>query len=70
MVTSQTFISYKLVTADRIQDPFVIADFGTTAQGSPVDSQEIFTLKIRENPEDNTITYLVVLLEGVIIGGA
>jgi len=66
LVTSQTFISYKLVTADRIQDPFVIADFGTTAQSSP-NTQEIFTLKIRENPEDNTITYLVMLLEGVII---
>lgn len=65
MVTSQTILSHKLVTANRNQDPASLAVFGTTAAATP-DSQEVFIMKITENEADNTITYLVVMLEGVI----
>lgn len=64
MVTSQTFLSHKLITVDRDQDPFSLATFGTTAQ-TP-DSQETFIMKISENEFNNTITYLVGIIEGVI----
>lgn len=65
MVTSQTFVSYKLVTLDRDQVANSTQNFGTTSQATP-DTQESFQMKISEDESKNTITYLVAVLEAVI----
>jgi len=66
LATSETFFSYRLLTVDYDQDPSNVFDsFFTTGQTTP-DIAESFTLLLSRNKEDNTITYLVAVLEGVI----